>query len=777
MTTERGIIMKKKIIFYSLIAGLTLPICMAAVLLAKKINKEVIRADAERTITVTSEEFALSDLETSYQQLIVHELDGKDAPVFNYFLAKKDANDNLVLAPSGRIYNYDAEAAYSGRITNLVSMRVVYTGGTLFIQEGIGGNAETYGPKESFGSDVLHNFTTSPNYFMISNSGAETTITSISYTFTCEEAGYDIERLGDTYNGKGSDGNVYTFKREGDTLTINDSIHGVIHLDSLGNFTITIDAISTTYTGSVSSDYRTLKITGKTGDGPNFAELNRVYVIDDFESYASRGVGFTHDQASVFTATNLRSAYYVDAKDTNYVDTEGPSWIGTSGFYTAKKDANFLNLDTTVKHGGNKAMILQGRKAGWARLWSADCFNSHQHFSFGKGDLFSFWAHGAYTNPSLGSYKSTNDIQLRINVYYGTKSTIVNESNRTSTSIGTGTKSITIPANSDWTQYSISLDPSKNVTGINIMVNNQDATTSSALATDFVFVPIDDITVSTAPVYEPTKKYEQTATQFTKSYHGTVRVDTGVYGEKDFTMKVGLGANGGVYAYCGADMEAIDYTVTGSTIVIRTSGSYSTLTFGNWTGTLSNSNNTITIQKADITGSIKSQVKTDTIVLNQDNVLADDQGSSTLQAMLKRQHYSSSVWNDSSGTDTITQNTDYYMSGSSSIRLKPWADGNIRMIIQPSVAEAQSANIECISFWFYVPAGVNYKLSIFNYADYTPSSESGHYYQMYENTYDGVSDPGWHYVSMGTKEGYRKNVGVWVGQNAKQTILDYVTYF
>ena len=106
------------------------------------------------------------------------------------------------------------------------------------------------------------------------------------------------------------------------------------------------------------------------------------------------------------------------------------------------------------------------------------------------------------------------------------------------------------------------------------------------------------------------------------------------------------------------------------------------------------------------------------------------------------------------------------------------ASGGNRFIIKPAVAQAQSANIESIAFWFYVPADVaSYTIQLFTYDDYTPVADSAHYKMPFGETYDGTTDGGWHYVNCGTTEGFRKNFAIRVANCASQTIIDYVTYF
>lgn len=764
--------MKKRFFFGGLVAFLTIPLAMGAAVFANNnISKQKsVKAD-NYSLTLNSTVFAMSELDSSDYQMNVEQGFGKGyMPVMQYYLAKLDGDNNLVLAPSGKIYNFSDAAAYGGRVTDITSLTINYTGGTLYVQAGVGGGSTVYGKKVQLTSGTPLTFDYHPNYLMISNSNAATTITNMTVNYSCNaEPGYSLGNLGETYTGMGADSNVYTLTRDGSNVEVAGQ-NGTIAVTAAGAFTITLASGNIVYTGTVSPDYKSLTFLDKSGAGaamaPDISEMNRVYVMEDFESYTQTGGKYTTNTvAGRKTASGLRANYYCD-----YGGGGSTTWIKNNNFNYAVSD-DYLNLTTAMKHSGNNGATVKGWTGGWTRAWSIEAFDQTQHYNFGSGNKFSFWTHGAYTNTACTN-ASTKDVKIRVQVYY--QNFVVDNDNRNSTTYGSGTKDFTITAGSDWTERTFSIDPSKKVYAVNIMVDN-----STISSYQNVYLPIDDLTIYTQPVFEPTKKYEQTATRITKSYNGTVTINHPLAGEKVFSVKVGLGANGYIYAYAGANMEPTGYTIDGNSITITTSGSYSGISFGNWTGTLSNDNRTITIPKSGINGDIKQYVTSTEVVLNEDNVLATGaEGNTTLQAMLLRQYHDGSKWVDYTNADGITQNSDYYMEGSESIRLKPYASGGNRFIIKPAVAQAQSANIESIAFWFYVPADVaSYTIQLFTYDDYTPVANEAHYKMPFGETYDGSTDGGWHYVNCGTTEGFRKNFAIRVGNCASQTIIDYVTYF
>ena len=156
-------------------------------------------------------------------------------------------------------------------------------------------------------------------------------------------------------------------------------------------------------------------------------EMNRIYLLDNFENYPDRGTGFTGDQTSIFSASNLRSAYYVDAGSGS-----GSTWVSGSGF-KIPSTANYLNLSssgTGPVHSGSKAMLLQGQKAGWVRAWSSEVFNQNQHYNFGSGTKLSFWAYSARSNAD-GTGNNASNVKIRAQAYY--QNFALTDSNRNST--------------------------------------------------------------------------------------------------------------------------------------------------------------------------------------------------------------------------------------------------------------------------------------------------------------------------------------------------------
>ena len=762
--------MKRKKVLGFAVAFCTLSLAVSAIFIAKgnpSFNKAV-KADTY-TKTLNSAVFGASELTTEYQQLVTQKTGDplKGAPVLNYALAKKDASNNLVLAPNGRVYNYYNLGSH-GQITNIKAITVEYTGGKLYVQSGISGTGITYGEKTQFTSGTRFEFIDSPNYIMISNTRQETTISSITVDYTCTEGEPSVYRLGEQYRGAGSDGTQYVLNREGNNVTIGD-FSGTINVNNDGTFAITLASGAVTYSGTVSADSKTLTITGKTGPAaeaaPTIAELNRIYVMDDFESYEGNGTGYAGKAnlpATLYSAADLKAAYYSD-----YGGGGSTTWISGSNFNVCTS-SDYINLNSTVVHTGSKSMTIKGITGSWMRFWSIDTFNQNQHFNFGSGNVFSFWAHGAYTNVGTTSEYS-KDVTVRAQVYY--QNFEITDSNRSSATYGTGTKDFTIKSGSDWKEYRISLNPAKKVYAVNFMINN------SGLASN-VYVPIDDLSIYTRTIVEQPKQYTESATRFTKTYNGVVDTMAG-----EWTIKIGLGANGYVYGWAGGDMKPKSYTVEGNQITIVNEGSYVNdtyhidATYGTWVGTLSEDRTSLTFNKADITGgTVTNYINSTTITLQEDNVLADgSEGTAALQARFKRQYMYSGSWtDDTSNTDRLAQVSTHHIQGENAISIRAYGSGAMRIMINPTVAEAQSANIKSVAFWYYVPASVDYLIRVYSYNSYTPGTD---YKMVTEKSYSDGVNTGWHYLNLGLAEGYGKNFTIFVNNCTVASVVDYITYF
>ena len=721
--------------------------------------------EVTKTLELAPSIFAQSGLATAYDTTLVSKYGatdykqqaiGEENPMMlNYFFAKLDADNNLVLAPSGRVFNFDALAEGNGALKGIVSIKVDFTGGELYVQAGEAGGGTVYGPKAKLTSGTAFEFESKPNFFMLSNSKAETTITKVEFVYTGTDAGVLLGRLGQKYSVRASDGTLYHLERSGSAVRFLNK-DGTISLDAERNYEISLDEGAVTYKGKVSEDYKTMTVTDKTGEAPALADFARTYVLEDFESYSQTGRGNNGEQGRLL-ASDLRAQYYGD-----YGGGGSTTWITNSNFNIAQS-ADYLNLTTDIKHSGEKSATFKAWGDGWTRAWSRETFDQLQHYNFGSGNTLSFWVHGAYKADGTASDKT---VQFKVQVYY--KNFVIDDGNRNSTANGTGAKDFSVAAGSDWVEKTIPLDPTKSVYAINIMMSN------SGLSGTNAYVPFDDITIQNRKAYiEDQPVVAESATELTRTFNGTVNVAGNAV-----TVKVAIGANGYAYGWAGADMQPTKYEIEGTQITLKTAGSITlpdtnTYTYGDWVGTLNSTKDQITINKADISGTIKNVITSETITLNQDRMIATgSEGNEVLQGRFKKQ-YNDGTWKDVTDQTTgLVMTDEAHIEGAAAIKLTA-VNNNMRMIINPTIAEAGEANYQSVAFWYYVPADVAYELKVFTYNSYTPASD---YKNPYSKSYNGAV-AGWRYVNIGLTSGYGKNISIFVTKTTATTYIDYFTGF
>ena len=193
---------------------------------------------------------------------------------------------------------------------------------------------------------------------------------------------------------------------------------------------------------------------------------------------------------------------------------------------------------------------------------------------------------------------------------------------------------------------------------------------------------------------------------------------------------------------------------------------------------------TITIQKSGITDSgVKSYITSSSIVLTADTKLVDgSEGNlSTLESSIKRQYYNGSSWvTDTSNSDRFTIENNYYIQGNNAIKVRAYSGNNMRIIMDPTKA-SQVGPLDSVSFWYYVPAGYDYTISVYTYKSTTPSSSDGQYAQQDTKTYSASnpSGAGWHFMNMGLNKAgsFGRNFAIFISTTSAPTIIDSIGYF
>ena len=200
--------------------------------------------------------------------------------------------------------------------------------------------------------------------------------------------------------------------------------------------------------------------------------------LEDFSGYSATGIGYDGSHGYGIT-TGLRAEYYSTYRGVASPDpADGTSW-------------QIMGSDDYITYLSNK-----GRSSSKCGLFKVNANNSFKYFQtkaffgvnsiIGKGNKFSFWARGAYTGTNASTNSSYNIELIAMVFYSGAKW------NKSGSNSNIVTATYTIPASSNWTQYTLDIDKTKNVYAYGFCLKKASGT---------AYVPIDDISIySTAEV-------------------------------------------------------------------------------------------------------------------------------------------------------------------------------------------------------------------------------------------------------------------------------------
>lgn len=202
------------------------------------------------------------------------------------------------------------------------------------------------------------------------------------------------------------------------------------------------------------------------------ATFTKVYVVDNFESYSETGIGADTSNADLTNVSGLRGAYYSEYYTDNSATTAP---IGGQKWSLMDSATNYVELSSTA-HSGNNSLKVVSLHTGNARYISMDMVTGGAQ-AIGKGTTLGFWV----KNTSAG------EIKIR-NVLASYRDTL-NKDNiqSTSSAIFSVAKSFTIPANSDWTLCEVTIDSTKDVYGI-VLVLQENYSAARYLLVDDIMV-------------------------------------------------------------------------------------------------------------------------------------------------------------------------------------------------------------------------------------------------------------------------------------------------
>ena len=314
---------------------------LAVVLVGTNMNKSFFKGavgdPVTYSMTVDYDAVADESLTSSFENNKVEEAfeNGSYTLSLHYVNAKRSSDELVTLANYGRVYNTGA----ANKVAGLTSITVDFSG-TLYLQTSLSKTELFMGSYSVLTSGSKMNISGAPYYFMLTAGEQTTTIQSITFEYTCEESNaIDAASLNGVYTGVGQDTNTYK-------LTVNNPNVVIESLDKASNISINgtyamVDAdtvkcsfvfntLDVDYTFDVSSDLSEMTFVSKTGAGAAYvtqiSKLNKVYTVENFESYTQSGQGYTNSTTK-YQTTGMRAAFYAD-----YYTGSNSSEIGGSGW-------------------------------------------------------------------------------------------------------------------------------------------------------------------------------------------------------------------------------------------------------------------------------------------------------------------------------------------------------------------------------------------------------------------------------------------------------------
>ncbi len=206
--------------------------------------------------------------------------------------------------------------------------------------------------------------------------------------------------------------------------------------------------------------------TGAYAEYVNNLDLNSFAVLNDFESYEETGVGYdqSHSEAS---KSGLRGDYYCD-----YYSGASGSQMGGNG-WSLMGSTDYLGLDKSHAHSGSQSVQIKAPTSNVCRYTSYDVYTG-EALPMASGDTFSFFARNM----------NTYNTPVKVRVYYVNKVTPTNHVSTDKTVSDVVT--IDIPANTDWTEYTMTINTKYSVYGYNFTTQAHSGLT---------YIQLDDISI------------------------------------------------------------------------------------------------------------------------------------------------------------------------------------------------------------------------------------------------------------------------------------------
>lgn len=810
---------------------------LAVVLVGTNMNKSFFKGAVGDPVTysMTVDYDAVADeaLSSSFQNNVVEESleNGSYTLSLHYVNAKRSSDELVTLANYGRVYNTGA----ANKVAGLTSITVDFSG-TLYLQTSLSKTELLMGSYSVLTSGSKMNISGAPYYFMLTAGEQTTTIQSITFEYTCEESNaIDAASLNGVYTGVGQDASTYKLTIANPNVVIesldkasNISINGtyaMVDADTV-KCSFVFNTLDVDYTFDVSSDLSEMTFVSKTGAGAAYvtqiSKLNKVYTVENFESYTQSGQGYT-DSTKKYQTTGMRAAFYAD-----YYTGSSTSEIGGSGWQLMTSTDN-TNYNGSKGHNGSKVGIFKFSSGNGMRYMSMNELYGVPAV-IGKGTVLSFWARGAYTNQNYNTNHASNT-PMKMYAFYTTPLTPGTQSTREE-------MEFTVQAGSEWQHFEMPLTAGRTYLGFGFYAKQ---TSGSAQ-----YLPIDDVEIYTAspyatyvaPVAVTGVSVAPTALELTTGGHSqltatvapndatnknvtwtsnntsvatvdetgnvsavtpgnatitvttvdggftatcavTVSAPAGNYPEGTFwatisnyklVIAIGNETNGLVavrVSTTDAVATGISYNSGNHTFTITTTGSVGGYTVGNITGTYDVANDRLT--GVNCSGQIGAAISDVTLNRPSNGSFYNcDDSTATLQNTFGRRYRSkgASSWsNDTSNADRIQSDTTHHVSGEGGMSVRPCGNSYdaYGFVLKSDYASAKT--VANIHFWVYNPCAYDITFR----AWYYKATNFGTNGQIGLGSADIAKAGTWTYVSRGFTSSaiYNFTLSVWTADQTQ----------
>lgn len=650
---------------------------------------------------------APSGLTSSFQDSVVGTYttaDGNNIKM-NFVKAKSSSNNHVELGSRGMIYNYASE---QGGVSGISAITVTYSGSAMGLRTSLANALSNGAALES--SYTLTSGARlelpSPRYFSILAADGGNTITSISIEYTCE-VNDTITRLDGEYSGTGDDGVRYSLVLNNGSVTFK-SLDNRTAITATGTATLNGNSLSCSFTSpsnlnglvysfNADSQSHSLTFVSKSGTGsadvPQIS-LYRVYNVEDFEDYSSRGNGWdtgSQKASSKYTVTGVRGDYICEYSGSG---STGP--IGGNG-WLLMGSTDYLNFSTNKGRNDSKCIAVKGN-TNTMRYIQASAYYGIPRIA-GKGNKLSFWSKGAFSNEAMSS-ASTLCSNVTVYAFYTQQVTSATFNQRTE-------HEFVIANNNDWTEYTMDLDPNRTYYSIGFMTKNHDGTAK--------YLPLDDFMIYTSSPYEM---------DLTETIAGNYR-GYGTYSGGQHLILLSLGSHGQSYIELAGENKSTTATYTivnGNQIKIVTSG---VRKIGTFTGNYNRLTKTIT--NGSFTGTITNQINNNgSITLSEiPNSWLCDQDTASLRSTFKRRYMpSGGSWQvDNDNDDRIVSISYASISNGRAMRRRGYTGGAVSIALANDISSP--VNAANIFFWVYNPSNTDITIRTWVYkaANYSSGVE------------------------------------------------------